>query len=164
MKLGKTQQVIYDYVEAHPCQSAQEIGDELYGETSACSNWSHMETPEEKLRRQWAQKVLRVLAKKGLLICDNGYWKTTKLKQEELAEAKKTKRGTERRRVNGFLVYEEGETCDHCGAVQHAGPEDAGVAGYVLECPECYRPGCEQCMPMGRGCKCPECEDKAAQA
>jgi hypothetical protein len=160
MRLGKTQQVIYDYVEAHPCQTAQEIGDALYGETSACSN-CRSKTPEEKLRRQWAQKVLRLLAKKELLICDNSYWKTTKLKDEELAAAKKTKQGTERRRVDGFLVYEEGEKCLHCGKEQHQGSEDS-VAGYLLECPECYRPGCEECMPMGRGCKCPECEDAAA--
>lgn len=36
----------------------------------------------------------------------------------------------ERRRVNGFLIYENGETCA----------------------------GCDECMPAGRGCACPDCE------
>lgn len=62
-----------------------------------------------------------------------------------------------RRRVNGFHVYEEGEKCEGCGHVQHQGPED-DCAGYYLECPECCRAGCEECMPMGRGVACPECE------
>jgi hypothetical protein len=65
----------------------------------------------------------------------------------------------ERRRVNGFLIYEDGERCDGCGAVQKLDlkyPDDP--AGFILECPECYRPGCEECMPAGRGCKCPDCE------
>lgn len=158
MRLGRTQQVIYDHVDAHPCQTAQEIGDALYDKISMCANWKNTETPRDKLRKQWAQKVLRELAKKELLVCDNGYWKTAKLKDEELEAAKKTPKGATRRRVDGFLVYEEGEKCAHCGKEQQQGSEDS-VAGYVLECPECYRPGCEECMPMGRGCKCPECEE-----
>lgn len=63
-----------------------------------------------------------------------------------------------RRLVNGFPVYEEGEECEGCGAVQHKGEED-DVAGYYLECPTCGEPGCEECMPMGRGVECPSCEE-----
>jgi len=67
-----------------------------------------------------------------------------------------------RRRVGGYPVYEDGERCAGCGAVQLQTQEDkdAGApAGYYLECPRCYRPGCEECMPAGRGCLCPVCED-----
>ena len=79
--------------------------------------------------------------------------------------SKPTSKPAERRRVNGFLVYEEGEKCVGCGAVQHAEKPASGmpssveqVAGYYLECSSCGKPGCEECMPLGRGCACPDCE------
>jgi hypothetical protein len=28
-------------------------------------------------------------------------------------------------------------------------------------CPQCEREGCPECMPAGRGCMCPECEEGA---
>jgi hypothetical protein len=28
------------------------------------------------------------------------------------------------------------------------------------ECPECERAGCNYCMPLGSGNKCPDCEDE----
>lgn len=28
------------------------------------------------------------------------------------------------------------------------------------ECPGCDRPGCDYCMPLGKDCPCPECEDE----
>lgn len=46
------------------------------------------------------------------------------------------------------------DTCAHCGAENQ--DEDPH---YRLECPTCYREGCSYCMPLGRGCECPECED-----
>ncbi len=67
----------------------------------------------------------------------------------------------ERRRVNGFLVYEDGEACAGCGVIQRQTKEEkkkGEPAGYYLECPKCYKPGCEECMPAGRGCACPDCE------
>jgi len=73
------------------------------------------------------------------------------------------KKPASRRRVNGFLVYEDGEKCEGCGAVQRQTKEDKAngdPAGYVLECPECYCPGCEECMPLGRGCACLSCEER----
>jgi hypothetical protein len=47
------------------------------------------------------------------------------------------------------------KTCAHCG---HVEKEEDGL--YYLECPGCEREGCDECMPMGRGCLCPECEDR----
>ena len=67
-----------------------------------------------------------------------------------------------RRRVNGFLVYENNEKCEHCGKAQRqtvADKKHGDPAGYYLECPECCRAGCEECMPSGRGVVCPECEE-----
>jgi DNA-directed RNA polymerase II subunit RPB2 len=32
---------------------------------------------------------------------------------------------------------------------------------YKLECPSCGKEGCDECMPAGRGCPCPECEDSS---
>lgn len=69
----------------------------------------------------------------------------------------------ERRRVNGFLVYEDGEMCAGCGVIQRQTKEEKKnkePAGYYLKCPACTKPGCEECMPAGRGCVCPDCEAK----
>jgi hypothetical protein len=62
---------------------------------------------------------------------------------------------------NEYPVYRDGDRCEGCGAVQIQTAEDRAAgfpAGYRLECPVCYRPGCEECMPAGRGCPCPDCE------
>lgn len=48
----------------------------------------------------------------------------------------------------------ESEGCPFCGETRGALPD-----GTFLECPECGRDGCDKCMPAGRGCACPECED-----
>lgn len=64
--------------------------------------------------------------------------------------------------MNGFLVYEDGEACAGCGAIQRQTKEEKKrkePAGYYLECPRCYKPGCEECMPEGRGCICPACKE-----
>ena len=46
----------------------------------------------------------------------------------------------------------EPETCPHCGAPM-------GVDDKLLFCPRCSREGCLECMPCGRNCTCPECEE-----
>lgn len=53
----------------------------------------------------------------------------------------------------GFLMWKD-RKCGHCGH-QEGGDEPA----YKLDCPDCGRDGCADCMPMGRGCTCPECEE-----
>jgi hypothetical protein len=58
----------------------------------------------------------------------------------------------------GFMVWDD-ETCGHCGYVETDPEEHA----YYLVCPDCGREGCDDCMPMGRGCPCPECEDGEAE-
>jgi hypothetical protein len=40
--------------------------------------------------------------------------------------------------------------CPNCGC---------DCTGDELVCPECGRDGCSECMPAGRGCVCPECEE-----
>ena len=47
-------------------------------------------------------------------------------------------------------------TCDYCGEPV----EDR----YRLECPTCGRAGCPECIPAGRGCECPECEQGETDA
>lgn len=55
-----------------------------------------------------------------------------------------------------FAVWPD-RKCDYCG---HQTPAtDDEPFSYRLACPECGRDGCEECMPMGRGCLCPECEE-----
>jgi hypothetical protein len=59
------------------------------------------------------------------------------------------------------------DRCDHCGARHEDLLDDladeigatygAIVPGYV--CPRCGRDGCPNCMPGGRNCLCPECEE-----
>ena len=44
------------------------------------------------------------------------------------------------------------ETCPYCGLALDRDE-------YVIECPECFRPGCLQCMPCGVNCLCPQCEE-----
>ena len=68
----------------------------------------------------------------------------------------------ERPMLNNYPIYREGEKCHHCGAVQHqseADKKNGDPPGFLLTCPGCYREGCEECMPAGRGCVCPECEE-----
>ena len=51
------------------------------------------------------------------------------------------------------------EPCPYCGTT----PDDEELkllaAKGRLTCPQCDREGCYNCMPSGRGCCCPECED-----
>lgn len=51
----------------------------------------------------------------------------------------------------------EPQTCPHCGGAIHESRD-------ILTCPRCGRRGCcpedgSGCMPGGRGCICPECEE-----
>ena len=46
------------------------------------------------------------------------------------------------------------DTCGNCGY-----EDDSGEGLYYLVCPCCEREGCDECMPLGRGCACPECEE-----
>lgn len=48
----------------------------------------------------------------------------------------------------------EGE-CAYCGSKGLDHPDEH----YLLECPLCLRPGCPDCIPSGRYCLCPECEE-----
>ena len=51
------------------------------------------------------------------------------------------------------------ESCPHCGEAYEPGEAaEAGRHG-PLQCPECGREGCSLCMPAGRRCLCPECEE-----
>ena len=71
------------------------------------------------------------------------------------------------KRVRGFPYYDKGDTCAGCGVKQEGDPEAKpgdypdDFGGYFLECPECYYPGCDECIVGGRGCMCDECENAA---
>lgn len=45
--------------------------------------------------------------------------------------------------------------CDICG--KGYPPAD------LLECPNCLRMGCEECIPCGRNTLCKDCEDEQAR-
>jgi hypothetical protein len=47
---------------------------------------------------------------------------------------------------------ESKEQCPFCG-------EECKESD-LLTCPFCAREGCESCMPAGKNCSCPECEDE----
>lgn len=52
------------------------------------------------------------------------------------------------------------ETCPYCGAPVGDDEGDYRTANANrLVCPKCSRDGCPKCMPAGRGCMCPECEE-----
>lgn len=48
--------------------------------------------------------------------------------------------------------------CGYCDHDASKDPQDPYL--YRLTCPECGRSGCDDCMPCGRGCVCPDCEDE----
>ena len=51
----------------------------------------------------------------------------------------------------------ETETCDYCGA--ELNKENLPPDGRRMMCPGCGREGCLSCMPGGKSCTCPECEE-----
>ncbi len=68
------------------------------------------------------------------------------------------------KKTNGYPYYNKGALCWCCDAPQNGDPDGPegyppDFGGYALECPTCHRQGCKDCMPSGRGCKCPECEE-----
>ena len=62
--------------------------------------------------------------------------------------------------IQGKKFKEWDGKCGYCGKFNDS-EEDPH---YILECPSCGRDGCGQCMPAGRGCDCPECEERGAKA
>ena len=54
----------------------------------------------------------------------------------------------------GWAVWHD--ECAGCGATEGDEPLMA------LQCPNCGEPGCGICMPVGRGCPCPGCEETLA--
>ncbi len=52
--------------------------------------------------------------------------------------------------------------CPFCGYELDAEHEAIVKQWGPFVCPTCGREGCEECLPSGRGCECPECE--AAEA
>lgn len=56
-----------------------------------------------------------------------------------------------------FPVWENAK----CGACGHDASNDPNGEKYLykLQCPSCDKEGCDGCMPAGRGCECPECEE-----
>lgn len=61
---------------------------------------------------------------------------------------------------NGWARWKTDMGCGGCGKKQddEAGEdEDPGLMAF--ECPACNNPGCDDCMPNGRGCICLACEE-----
>ena len=62
--------------------------------------------------------------------------------------------------ADGWWVWKappgESAACPGEGCDAPYDPDDPLMA---LECPECGAVGCDDCMPVGRGCLCPACED-----
>jgi hypothetical protein len=72
MKLGRSQNAVYELLKKSKPTSAQEAGDALYEKTSDCfpefgyGGMGGKSTPE-MVRRMWASKALNNLAKKNLI-------------------------------------------------------------------------------------------------
>ncbi len=49
--------------------------------------------------------------------------------------------------------------CEHCGTPKDQEELDLEKTFGQLMCPSCERNGCFECMPSGRNCPCPECEE-----
>lgn len=52
--------------------------------------------------------------------------------------------------------------CPHCREKPSKDDAEMFVRLGFYACPDCNRDGCDACMPSGRGCLCPECEEAAA--
>lgn len=59
---------------------------------------------------------------------------------------------------NGFPLWPDAK-CDACGHDASDDPNGECYA-YKLTCPVCGREGCDECMPLGRGVACPDCENE----
>lgn len=47
--------------------------------------------------------------------------------------------------------------CAGCGAKHDPSNKDGLLMAF--SCPTCEEPGCDECIPAGRGCECLSCEE-----
>lgn len=57
---------------------------------------------------------------------------------------------------DGWAVWKRDKGCAGCGKKE----DEDGNQLMAFLCPECYSPGCDECMPSGRNCLCPSCEEE----
>lgn len=72
IKLGRSQQAVYDWLKAQKvAMTAWDVGNALYEDVSMCSQknsgYGKREWSAEKIRTQWASKVLRELVKRKVV-------------------------------------------------------------------------------------------------
>jgi hypothetical protein len=56
---------------------------------------------------------------------------------------------------HGWAVWKREKGCAGCEKKE----DEDGEQMMAFSCPECGDPGCDECMPSGRGCLCPSCEE-----
>lgn len=70
-RLGRSQQAVYEYLKTHGPATGQQVGDALYDSTSSWGSSKLMalsgHRATAKHRRDWANKSLKALAKRGLI-------------------------------------------------------------------------------------------------
>jgi len=73
-KLGRSQKAVLAYLETNPAVTAQEVGDALYSEHSSYGIYKTIaERPD--IRRNWAKRILRDLARKKLTVQEGTTWR-----------------------------------------------------------------------------------------
>ncbi len=65
MKLGRSQQKVYDYIISHEGCTIKEIGEALYDSTSSCAKWDTTIWPKEKITEHWARGLVTKLREYG---------------------------------------------------------------------------------------------------
>lgn len=68
--IGSSQRAILHWLQEKGAATAEEVGDALYESTSACSGYIHCRE-SAKVRRAWAQRVLKSLEGKQLVYKDS---------------------------------------------------------------------------------------------
>ncbi len=63
----------------------------------------------------------------------------------------------------GWAVWSPHKDGDCGGCKARASDHEDGEPLMAFSCPVCEEPGCDICMPNGRGCQCLRCEDGTAQ-
>lgn len=58
---------------------------------------------------------------------------------------------------HGWVVWKKDHGCPTCEKKE----DEDGELLNAFTCPECGSPGCDDCMPSGRGCVCPTCEEES---
>jgi len=69
-RIGSSQRTVLGWLQSQGSATAEEVGDALYESTSSCSGYIHCRQ-DARVRRAWAQRILKSLEGKQLVYKDS---------------------------------------------------------------------------------------------